>query len=137
MAEIHISIDDRAVQRALRSIKSGIDDLEPAMKEIGEAYSETIDRRFEREGPGWKALSPKYKQWKQRQPRAIDKILQFSGLLRASISYQASSDEVRIGSDKIYANRQERARSFLKPDANDEQAFAEIVMDYLKRQADR
>lgn len=134
--QIEINIDDRAVQRALRSLKSGVDDLEPAMREIGEYYVGKVDERFEKEGPEWKPLSPKYQRWKSRQPRAIDKILQFSGLLRASINYQESATEVRIGSDKIYAARQEKERSFLKPDAEDEKEFAQIVIDYLKRKAD-
>ncbi len=105
------------------------------MREIGAYHVERVDRRFEQEGPNWKALSPKYKQRKQRQPRAIDKILQFSGLLRASINYQESPTDVRIGSDKIYASRQEKARPFLQPDESDVQEFGQIILEYLKRKA--
>lgn len=136
MAQINITINDREVQRALAGLKSGVADLQPAFAQIGEYYVERVDRRFEQEGPGWKALSPKYKRWKSRQPRAIDKILQFSGLLRGSISYQESSTDVRIGSDKIYASRQEKERSFLTPDGNDDREFGDIVLEYLRRKAD-
>ncbi len=133
MGEIRIEIDDKAVQRALRALWFAVDNFEEPMREIGEFYVERVDRRFEQEGPGWKALSPKYKQRKQRQPRAIDKILQFSGLLRASINYQESATDVRIGSDKIYASRQEKTRPFLQPDETDVQEFGQIILEYLKR----
>ena len=133
MAELRVLIDDKAVQMALNALKVGTQNLEPAMKDIGEYYVARIDQRFEDEGPNWKALSPKYAKWKAAQPRAIQKILQFSGMLRASINYQASPTEVAIGSDKIYASRQEQDRPFLAPDDQDQQEFSAIVLDYLKK----
>jgi phage gpG-like protein len=134
LTQIRIDIDDRAVQAAIANLEEGVTDLEPAMAQIGEYYTRRVDQRFAQEGPGWKPLSPKYAAWKARQPRAIQKTLQFSGLLRASINYQASETEVRIGSDKIYAARQEKERSFLQPDKRDEAEFANIVFDYLSGQ---
>lgn len=136
MTQIKVDIDDRAVQKALASLKTGAANLEPAMAQIGEYYVRKVDQRFAQEGPGWKPLSPKYAAWKARQPRAIQKILQLNGLLRASINYQPSETEVRIGSDKIYAARQERDRPFLQPDKQDEAEFANIVLDYLSDRAE-
>jgi phage gpG-like protein len=131
MTQIKVEIDNRKVLKALANLQDATVNLEPAMASIGEYYVRKVDQRFVQEGPGWKPLSPKYAAWKARQPRAIQKTLQFSGLLRASINYQASETEVRIGSDKIYSARQEKERPFLKPDKQDESEFAAIVLDYL------
>jgi phage gpG-like protein len=133
LAELEFSIDDQAIQQALQSLRFGLENLEAPMREIGEYYTERVDRRFEQEGPGWSPLNPKYRQWKQRQPRAIDKILQFSGLLRASVNYQVSPDGVVIGSDKVYANRQAQTRSFLTPDEEDTREFGAILLAYLRQ----
>lgn len=131
MTQIKVEIDDQKVLKALKSLQGATVNLEPAMASIGEYHVRKVDQRFTQEGPGWKPLSPKYGAWKARQPRAIQKTLQFSGLLRASINYQTSETEVRIGSDRIYSARQERERPFLKPDRQDEAEFATIVLGYL------
>ena len=131
---IKITVDNAAVNRAIAALRERTNDLSPAFAEIGEYYVRRVDRRFEQEGPSWKSLSPGYAAWKARQPRAIQKKLQFSGLLRASINYKTTRRSVSIGSDKVYANRQNIDRPFLTPDSRDLKEFGEIILDHLRRE---
>lgn len=131
---IKITVDDKVVNRALAALKERTNDLSPALSEVGEYYVRRVDRRFEQEGPSWKSLSLGYAAWKSRQPRAIQKKLQFSGLLRASINYKTTRKSVSIGSDKVYANRQNRDRPFLNPSPSDLKEISEIILDHLRRE---
>jgi phage gpG-like protein len=131
---IKITVDNAAVNRAIAALGERANDLSPAFAEIGEYYVRRVDRRFEQEGPSWKSLSPRYAAWKARQPRAIQKKLQFGGLLRASINYKTTRRSVSIGSGKVYANRQNIDRPFLTPDSRDLKEFGVIILDHLRRE---
>lgn len=131
---IKITVDDAAVNRAISALKERTTNLSPALSEVGEYYVRRVDRRFEQQGPFWKPLSPRYAAWKSRQPRAIQKKLQFSGLLRASINYQTTRKSVSIGSDKVYANRQNTDRPFLNPSPSDLKEISQIILDHLRRE---
>lgn len=94
-----ISIDDAAVQRAFdRLIRAGTD-LTPAMDEIGAMLVSATQIRFERgHGPDGAAWKPSY-----RASAEGGKTLIKRGHLRDSITHQASKDEVRVGTNVLYA----------------------------------
>lgn len=103
---------------------------------VAERHLLNIDRNFEdQSGPDgrWKPLSKHYREWKERQPRAIQKILQFSGLMRAGVNKQVGADgkSIRVGSDKIYSPKHERTRPFLRPTDQQIEQFGEIAADYI------
>ncbi len=104
MAEIRVTVDDQAVQSALNHTLSGLENLRPAMKQIGEYMVERTDERFREQrdpdGMPWRPIS---RQWLQRKQRGyITKILQMRGRLRKSIAYQAERDRVSIGTNVVY-----------------------------------
>lgn len=106
---IEIILEDRAVQQAFRRLQRATFDLSPAMADIGEMYTKKIDTQFRKEidpyGNRWAALSAKtLKRKLKARPRQISKILQATGLLRASFSYTASRTQVEIGSNRVGRN---------------------------------
>ncbi|HEY9644313.1 MAG TPA: phage virion morphogenesis protein [Coleofasciculaceae cyanobacterium] len=133
--EITVKLDDVKVRGQIETIKKFLANPSPALKNIGEYYLGEIDENFKKESGAngkWKPLSPGYALWKSRQPNAIQKKLQFTGTMRAGINYEVTGNQVSIGSDRIYAERQEKNRSFLRPTNAQAREFGAIVVDYLQ-----
>lgn len=106
---LEIIIDDRNIRRAFATLRQATSDLSAPMADIGETYTRKIDNQFRKEidpyGNRWTALSSKtLKRKLKAKPRQISKILQATGLLRASFSYTASRTEVEIGSNRVGRN---------------------------------
>ncbi|NJR38538.1 MAG: phage virion morphogenesis protein [Leptolyngbyaceae cyanobacterium CSU_1_4] len=147
MAEITVTVDDAAVQAALKRMRGNLTNLRPAMKQIGEYMVFETDENFrgehDPEGNPWKKLDPDYLKWKQRTGK-ITKILQLRGRLRKSIVYRAESDRVSIGTNVIYGNIHQwggkarsanlPARPFLGVTAENEREMGQIIMDFLRSQ---
>lgn len=133
-ADFDIFVDTRGLR--LDQIQEASENPEPILKLIAQRHVLNVDDNFKQEagaeGP-WKPLSLSYARWKARQPRAIQKKLQFSGLMRAGINYEMGDDgrSVAIGSDKIYGPRHERTRPFLAPSERQLEQFSDIAGDYL------
>lgn len=89
----------RAIEARLAGLQHAFGDIEPLMAGIG-LYLEgaTIDR-FDRE------QAPDGAGWSKSIRARVDggKTLSDSGQLRGSITSEASSSEVRVGTNKIYA----------------------------------
>jgi phage gpG-like protein len=133
MADFNIEVQDAEVQAALAKVKLLALNFQEPLVDMREYYLRRVDRRFEDQGPNWPDLTPQYAKWKMRQPRAIQKTLQFNGLLRASIVGQIDRATIRFGTNLIYAARQNKARPFLTPTVEDEREFKDILLDHLRR----
>ncbi|RJP17901.1 MAG: phage virion morphogenesis protein [Deltaproteobacteria bacterium] len=99
---IKIEVDDREIREALSRLASKVRNLAPAMKNIGEYLQRSTWERFGAQ------KDPQGKPWAKLKPGTLarkktSKILIESSGLRDSIHYEASSDSVSVGTDKIYA----------------------------------
>lgn len=160
-ASIEISIDDRELRRAFGKLADLMGDTTPIMSVIGTALVGSTHQRFisqtDPDGAAWQALNKEYAATKRNS-----RILTESGRLRDSINSQASADEVRVGTNVIYAAPHQfgatikpvsashlmfrmgdrfvmvdsvtlPARPFLGISADDETEIAEIVFGALER----
>lgn len=132
------------IQEQLQKLERRIGDLTPVYKEIGETVALQTDTRFKEEkdpnGIPWKKLSPYTLRLKQ-QNRRIQKILQSTGRLRASINYQADRNGVSIGTNVSYASKHQLGgkengrtipqRQFLGVGDMDREEILQIIQDWL------
>lgn len=112
---ITIEIDDREIREGLRALEGKLGDLRPVFQDLGEALLNSTRRRFETQtapdGSPWAALSPGYK---KRKKKHLILILTLNGYLRGTLNYQATRDELRVGTPMIYG----AAHQFGRPDIN-------------------
>jgi len=113
-----ITVDDRAVLKALDALRARVKNAGPAMRDIGEELVSRILDSFEREaspyGEKWTPLKPKTilgraRRFKTKKAKraavANPRILQDTGALRSSIEIQSVSDShVTVGSRQPYAS---------------------------------
>lgn len=119
---ITIEIDNRSVLDALGQLAGRVDNLAPALSEIGERLTETTQARFNT------STAPDGQRWKQNAPATIlgylggkagvygktgkitkkgmgyaqnKKTLVASGLLQDSIHWQLIPDGVAVGTDRF------------------------------------
>jgi len=120
---IEINIDDAQLKDAINAAMSRMNDLTPAMRQIGEHVVETTERRFKT------STAPDGKRWEPNSPVTIARYLGgYSGMfkkrggltkkgaaraggkkplvgetrtLSTTINYRAGRDDVVIGSDRI------------------------------------
>lgn len=103
-AAIEITANDKKVTELLERIRKKLGDLTPAMKIIGSTVRASVIRNFEKSGrpSKWK----KHSRLTEKRRGKGAKILMGQGLaggLAASINYKADKDNVKIGTNKIYA----------------------------------
>ena len=98
---ITLEYDDADVREALKKLQDKIGNLEPFYKDIGEALLNSTRERFEGQiapdGSAWAALSPNTKKKKNQ-----DKILILDGYLFGTLNYQATPEELLIGTPLEY-----------------------------------
>lgn len=156
---------DAGVQRAFTRLVSVMENTTPVMAAIGTGVVGSTHRRFvSQTAPGgqkWAPLNPDYKATKKNR-----RILTESGRLRDSINARPSRDEVRVGTNVVYAGVHQfgatikpksashlvfrlasgvvlaksvtiPARPFLGIDEDDEAMIAEVVFGFVERQASR
>lgn len=101
-----ITVDESQIQAAFNRLKAAATDATPAFKDIGEYFLKRVDDSFRNEvspyGSPWAALKPRTIKQKQKK-RQITKILQSTGLFRASFSYDAGADFAEVGSNRVSA----------------------------------
>lgn len=96
---IAIDLDDEVLKLALDRIESLLKDLSEPLEDIGASLVSSTLGRFEQgRGPDGVAWRPSRRAIDQGGQTLID-----SGLLRSSIVYEAGSDQVRVGSNRVYA----------------------------------
>jgi phage virion morphogenesis protein len=147
MATISVEVDDAQIKQLLKELFDRASDLTPALKNIGEYMRFSTAGNFKLEkspdGQPWKKLSPKYAQ-KKAKAKAIQKKLQFTGDLRASIAYSVSPRSVEIGTNKKVGSyslgaihqfgaprRNIPARPFLGLGADDRKQVLAIIRSFL------
>lgn len=104
---LKITIDDSQLQAAFRRLKLAATDARPAFQDISEYTLRRVDSTFRDEkdwyGSPWAALKPRTIKQKQKK-RQITKILQATGLFRASFSSEVGTDFAEIGSNRVGKN---------------------------------
>jgi len=96
---------DAAVQQAFQRLERALKNPTPVLRAIGTGLIEGTHQRFERavspEGTGWAALSSGYATIK-KGPGILRGSAMRGGLM-GSITMQAGSDHVAVGTNKVYA----------------------------------
>lgn len=98
-----IRLRDRGLDRALRKAVSNLQNLAPIWDDIGQEAVDSIQKTFDHEGrpEKWIEWSTGYGNW--RAHKKPGKILTISGRLRNSITYEAQSTSVIVGTNTEYA----------------------------------
>ena len=134
------------IQTRLQDLEKVLADLTPLYKEIGEVLLLQTDERFRREvdpsGIPWKPNTA-YTLRLKKQQRRIMRILQSTGRMRASVSYQASREGVVAGTNVQYARLHQLGgrsgkfqipiRRFLGVGPKDQDEILALVEEYFKR----
>lgn len=108
MTGVSASVDDHEVLSALRLLQSRIGNIRKPLGEIGQTLVTLTDLSFRHEqdpwGAAWKRLAASTLA-RRRKGRGTgsNKILRDTGVLQNSINYQATSDQVAIGTNVTYA----------------------------------
>ncbi|MBF0410984.1 MAG: phage virion morphogenesis protein [Candidatus Riflebacteria bacterium] len=109
-----IIVNDASVQQLLQQIKGKVSNLKPIMQVIGEIIRTSVDENFEQGGRyssagSWEGGSNKWEPLKastikaKRKSRFPGNILKDTGRLAASIEAKATRDQVKIGTNVVYA----------------------------------
>ncbi len=108
MATVGISIDERRVKSALRTLHEKLADLSPVMRQLGEIVHARVMQNFE------EGRSPEGTPWvpSQRALRTAGKTLIDKSFLRNSINVQPSSDCVRVGTPVVYGPVHQFGRAY-------------------------
>jgi phage virion morphogenesis protein len=162
---ITVRVLDKQVQRGFEQLQHLMSNTRPVMAAIGVELVSSTHMRFvtqtDPDGQAWRTLNKEYAAGKRNS-----RILTESGRLRDSINSQASNDEVRVGTNVIYAGAHQfgaeiepknashlyfriggnlvvtdsvtlPARPFLGISSQDEASIAEIVFDFVDRYSTR
>lgn len=110
MAEIRITLDEESLTRAdavLAEVVSRAENIEGALRNIGEALLETTDERFDSQsgpdGVAWQPLSVLTLRQRAEAGYGAGPILTRSKRLRNSVSYQVSGSVLRLGPNTVDA----------------------------------
>jgi len=108
MAGVSITVDDAEGRDRLNTLLSAAGDLQPVFRSIGEYLMQSTRQRFRDmrapDGTPWAPLSPLYV---KRKKKNKDLILVLDGYLRDSIHYEVEPDELRLGTNRVYAAAQQ------------------------------
>jgi len=127
-----------ALQRLARALGPG---LGTAMREIGEEMVLATQQRFRTQagpdGVAWAPLTPRYAA--SARKRKSPEILVLRGYLQGLIRYDADSDSVSWGTDRVYgathqfgrAEKNIPARPYLGLSSDDYSTIAEIIESHL------
>jgi len=115
-----LRLDDLEVRRDLEQLVRRADNPEAAFHAIGAYMVTATQRRFEREtgpdGQPWQRLSPRTaaKRIGSRR-RGYENILRVKARLYSSLAYEASADQVAIGTNVEYAAAQQLGAEIQMP----------------------
>ena len=111
-----ITLNSQQVQDALNDLAGRLDNLKPAMEDIGRALQNITEDAFAAEaspfGGAWPDLSPVTKARREALGKWPGPKLQMTaGGLAASIFYDADATRVVLGAPKVYAATQQFGRA--------------------------
>lgn len=168
MIEIHAMYDSGLVIQRLNEIAAQVDDMRPLMRGIGEALTESTKQRFSDsqapDGSRWKPLAQSTilrktagkgsfaKKTGKLTKNGIARVLSLrplvdTGILRDTIRYIASREQVEIGTNRFFGDWDEGAavhqfgrldgtipaRPFLGVSSIDEKEVLDILDDFLRQ----
>lgn len=137
---LSITVNDSEVRQALEIAQNRLKSLRPAFAAAGEYLRRQTEMRFKNEvSPDGQPFAPLTAEYLKRKNRGT-KILTRLGTLRGSITYDATDDQVEIGTNLIYARahqygytpRNLPARPFLGINDQDANEIEAIFADYLE-----
>jgi phage virion morphogenesis protein len=146
---IQIELDNEKVQQALTRLQRRVGDIRPALKNIGEALLDSIDRRFAAQ------QAPDGTPWDGNAPATIERKgfdnplvgAEMSLTLRSQNIYQLDGDTLLVGNTMEYAAMQQfggtkaqfpqlwadiPARPFIGISVLDEDRIIEIITDHIE-----
>lgn len=144
MAGASVAIDDRALVAALQRLQQRVGDLRPVYRDIGEQIQNQTKQRFrdqvDPDGIPWADYAPLDDEYQARKEKNADKILVLNGYLANGIHYQATEEQVEIGSDKKYAATHQYgreadgipARPFLGLSDEDKAEVLDIIEQHIR-----
>lgn len=99
---LEVRVDDQALVGAFTRLIGIMGDTTPVMSAIGTGLVASTHRRFVTQtapdGAAWAPLNPEYRRQKRNA-----RILTESGRLRDSINSRPGRDQVRVGTNAVYA----------------------------------
>jgi phage gpG-like protein len=122
--EVYFEVDGEVqLARALSRFGENVKDLRPAFNQISSLFYNIEKKQFTSEGSygsgGWKALSPKYAEWKARNYPGKP-ILQRSGRMMSSLTGQTGDTVremgplwLRLGTSVYYAFFHQRGTKYM------------------------
>lgn len=125
-------------------MRRSITDLRPLYEEVLEpAFYADREQDFASQGArvgGWRELEANYRRWKAIHYPGKP-ILQLTGALKTSFTKQGAQGQVRridertmtIGSNVVYANRQDWRRPVIVHGSADDTAWSRMCDDYYRR----
>lgn len=144
MAGASVTIDDRAIVAALQRLQQHVSDLTPVYRDIGEQVQNQTKQRFrdqiDPDGIPWRDYAPLSDEYQARKDKNADKILVYDGYLSGGIHYQATGQDVMIGTKEKYGathqfGREEDgipARPFLGLSDEDKAEVLEIIEQHIR-----
>tara|TARA_B100002049_G_C16074172_1_gene374181 strand:+ start:294 stop:749 length:456 start_codon:yes stop_codon:yes gene_type:complete len=146
-AKIQISTEGaQAVSDVLTQLVNNLDDLAPALGNVGEhlmlTHRDHFDEQRSPDGEPWQALSSEYA---KRKKKNKDKILRLNDVLRDTFAYNIGDESLEFGTNLIYAAIQHYggtsdmiprlaaipARPILGLSSDDEKEVIEILGEFL------
>lgn len=92
------------LQAMFKQLNANSWNLRPPLIKIGGMLEDASEQAFQRQGPGWKTLTPKYKKRKIKEFGSGKKLLDASGILGDTVSAQIiNNNTVVIGSNEDHA----------------------------------
>ena len=144
--QINIRVEGiKQLQQKLKVTANKLSNMRQFWSSVGSyVQRQTIRERFNKEqspdGQKWKSLAPSTIQHrKKRHKKGNMKILQDTGELRRSITYEAENNCVKVGSKLKYARTHQfgrgkiPARPFLGVNDAEKQHITSMFKQYLKR----
>ena len=147
-AKIQISSEGaQAVSDVLTQLVNNLDDLAPALGNVGEhlmlTHRDHFDQQRSPDGDPWQPLSPEYA---KRKKKNKGKILRLNDILRDTLAYNIGDDSLEFGSNLEYAAIHQfgaandmiprlaaiPARPFLGLSRDDEKEVIKIFSELLK-----
>lgn len=103
-ASVSVAIDDKELQRFFTKLIQQTDDMTDIFAAIGEQQLESTAQRYkDQKAPDGKKWARLKKKTIAQKSRNADKKLIDSGDLMGTYSYEADSDSLVFGSNRIYA----------------------------------
>jgi phage virion morphogenesis protein len=142
---IEVKVESAGIQAALRFVQGRVQNMQPLLADIGDAILANTQLRFkdqkDPQGIPWKPLAEST--LRRRRKRGRDaKILRDTGQLYLSLTRNATSKRVEVGTNKKYGKYHQQEtpgkgkiprRAFLGLTQADRAEIHQIMVDYMAK----